>query len=145
MTGLRLRPITIAALLGLIALLSAPAMAYNLSESRVPSLEDAQNINEYGSIVHDPISRYIYPVDPSVVGKPTYDSEVDLPDHLRFLKPPLLLEANPKDTSTFSGDTPRVGTGVPFPSSSGGATTEPVNRSAMRSTLEDVNEALGLK
>jgi hypothetical protein len=146
MTGLRLRPIALVALLGLVTLVSAPAMAFDLRESMIPSLEDAQNIMQYGSIVHDPVSRYIKPVSRDAELNPVNDTFWTPPDNMQLFEQPPVVPANERDTSAFSGETPRLGGGVPLASSGGGASSvQPVDRNSMRDTLQDVNGALGLK
>ena len=149
MTGLRLRPVAVVALLGLVALLVAPAMAFDPRDDNVPSLEDAQNVMEYGSIVHDPLSRYIKAIDPDWDKKAMVDNHVPVPDNVRPFAPPPGFGRNGMDdfmgSQGLAGNDTRIGSGVPLASTGGGMSSQPINRSTMRGTLQDVNDRLGLK
>ena len=144
MTRLRLRALAILAILGMVAALSAPAMAYDPNSLMVPTLEEAQNIMEYGSIVHDPLSRYIKSFFPEDERYPLVDNHVDLPDNVRQFEQPPKVPVNTKNTTTFTTDTPRIGGGTPLASTGGAVSSQPVSRDTLRDTLQDVNNALGL-
>ena len=144
MTRLRLRTIAILALLGMVAALSAPAMAYDPRSIMLPSLEEAQNIMEYGSIVHDPLSRYVKSFLPEDERYPLVDNHVDLPDNVRMFEQPAKVPVNAKDTAAFAMDTPRIGGGTALAPTGGAVSTQPVGRDTLRDTLNDVNRALGI-